>query len=238
MKASDLFDLPASMPFGHIFSPEAAPWEWVARIGEAVQGFDFLRAEDMHPNIPEGVKITGKVFIHHSAKLPPYAVIQGPTWIGPEVEIRPGAYIRGKVIVGPGSVVGNSTELKNCLLLEHVQAPHFNYVGDSVLGNKAHLGAGVICANLRLDQGPVIVNTPDGRADTGLRKLGALMGDASEAGCNAVLQPGTILGKAAAVMPTMAFGGYLESGTLAFNRPVIGRVPRRDYPKSTPSVAR
>ncbi|QYY35192.1 UDP-N-acetylglucosamine diphosphorylase [Ruficoccus sp. ZRK36] len=238
MKASDLFDFPASLPFGAHFSPDAAPWEWVTNIAEALKGFDFDGAADAHTDIPAGVSISGQVFIHRTVKLPAYAVIEGPCWIGPEVEIRPGAYIRGKVIVGAGSVVGNSTELKNALLLENVQAPHFNYVGDSVLGNKAHLGAGVICANLRLDQGGVIVNTPDGRVDTGMRKLGALMGDASEAGCNAVLQPGTILGKAAAVMPTMAFGGYLEEGVLAFNRPVVGRVPRRDYPKSTPSVAR
>ncbi len=238
MKASDLFDFPESMPFARYFSPDEPPWVWVMKVGMAAQEFDFLRAEGMHGNIPAGVKLSGKVYIHHSVKLPPYAVIEGPAWIGEGAEIRPGAYIRGKVIVGPGSVVGNSTELKNCLLMENVQAPHFNYVGDSILGNKAHLGAGVICANLRLDQSPVIVQTPDGRVDTGMRKLGALMGDCSEAGCNAVLQPGTILGKAAAVMPTLAFGGYLEGGTLAFNRPVIGRVPRRDYPKSTPNAAR
>ena len=155
-------------------------------------------------------------------------IIRPTGLLDPEVEIRPGAFIRGKVIIGAGSVIGNSTEIKNSLLMEGVQAPHFNYVGDSILGNKAHLGAGVICANLRLDQLPVTVKTPSAKVDTGLRKLGAIMGDEAEAGCNAVLQPGAILGKRAAVMPTLAFAGYLEPSTIAFHRPVIGRLPRRD----------
>ncbi len=216
------------MPFADFFSAEDAPWTWVPRISDALAAFDFANAPDQHTDIPAGVEVSGDVFIHKSVKLPPYAVISGPCWIGPEVEIRPGAFIRGKVIIGAGSVIGNATEIKNSLLMEGVQAPHFNYVGDSILGNRAHLGAGVICANLRLDQLPVCVKTPQGKADTGLRKLGALMGDEAEAGCNAVLQPGVILGKRAAVMPTLAFAGYLEPGTIAFHRPVIGRLPRRD----------
>lgn len=239
MIASDLFTLPESMPFERHFKPEDKPWLWVMKVSAALDAFDFLRAEGMHPNIPAGVDLKNKnrVYIHHSVSLPSFATIEGPCWIGPDVEIRPCAYIRGKAIIGPGTVVGNATEVKNSLLLEGVQAPHYNYIGDSVLGNKAHLGAGVICANLRLDQKAIPVHTPEGKAETGMRKLGAIMGDGSEAGCNAVLQPGTILGKNAAVMPTLAFGGYLEPDTLAFHRPVIGRVPRDAYPKSTPRSA-
>jgi len=228
MKASDLFDFPVSLPFAEYFDGNAAPWEWLSQIAVALKAFDFANAPDQHTDIPAGVSISGDVYIHNSVKLPPHAVISGPCWIGPEVEIRPGAFIRGKVIIGAGSVIGNSTEIKNSLLMEGVQAPHFNYVGDSILGNKAHLGAGVICANLRLDQLPVTVKTPSAKVDTGLRKLGAIMGDEAEAGCNAVLQPGAILGKRAAVMPTLAFAGYLEPSTIAFHRPVIGRLPRRD----------
>ncbi|MEM8549936.1 MAG: UDP-N-acetylglucosamine diphosphorylase, partial [Verrucomicrobiota bacterium] len=226
------------MPFTDFFPPDTASWTWIDAIAKALKAFDFSSAPNAHTAIPPGVTVSGEVFIHESVKLPPYAVITGPAWIGPETEIRPGAFIRGKVIVGPGCVVGNATEIKNSLLLSGVQAPHYNYIGDSVLGNRAHLGAGVICANLRLDQKSVLVATPEGKIDTGMRKLGAILGDEAEAGCNAVLQPGTILGKGAAVMPTMAFGGYLEPGTLAFNRPVIGRVPRKDYPASTPNAAR
>ncbi|MEM9226860.1 MAG: UDP-N-acetylglucosamine diphosphorylase [Verrucomicrobiota bacterium] len=238
MNARELFELPEGMPFTDFFPLDAAPWTWISAITEALKAFDFTTASETHGAIPPGVTVTGDVFIHASVQLPPYAVIKGPAWIGPETEIRPGAFIRGKVIIGPGCVVGNATEIKNSLLLSGVQVPHYNYIGDSVLGNRAHLGAGVICANLRLDQKPVLVGTPGGKVDTGMRKLGAILGDEAEAGCNAVLQPGTILGKGAAVMPTMAFGGYLEPGTLAFNRPVIGRVPRKDYPASTPSAAR
>ena len=143
--------------------------------------------------------------------------------------LRPGVFIRGNVIAGAGGVLGNSCEFKNCLLLERVQVPHFSYVGDSVLGNGAHLGAGVICSNLRLDQNEVPVEMPDGsRKKSGLRKLGALVGDGAEIGCNAVLNPGTVLGRRALVMPAMAFRGTLASNSIAYTHAPILKAPRMD----------
>ena len=143
--------------FAPFFAADVAPWEWLKQIGAALEAADFGPNELV---IPPGVHVEGRVWLHPTVKLPAYATIIGPAWIGAKTEIRPGAFIRGNVIVGEGCVLGNACEFKNCLLLDGVQAPHFNYVGDSILGNGAHLGAGVICSNLRLDQGEVIVRLP------------------------------------------------------------------------------
>ncbi len=226
VKASELFQLPASLQaFAASFLPEVAPWEWLRVIGPALKAHAFPANP---PSVPPGVRIEGQVYIHPSVRLPVSATIIGPAWIGEGTEIRPGAYIRGNVIVGARCVIGNSCEFKNALLLDGVQVPHFSYVGDSILGNGAHLGAGVILSNLRLDQKPISVRLPDEIADTGLRKFGAILGDQAEVGCNAVLQPGTIMGKRALVMPTVAFGGYLPPATIARVRESIITQPRRD----------
>jgi NDP-sugar pyrophosphorylase family protein len=161
-------------------------------------------------------------------KLPVFATIIGPAWIGARAEIRPGAFIRGNVIVGEDCVLGNACEFKNCLLMDNVQVPHFNYVGDSILGNGAHLGAGVICSNLRLDQQPVVINVDGKSFDTGLKKLGAIIGDQAEVGCNAVLNPGALLGKRALVSPAIAFSGYLPAATIAHVRQTVSLLPRKD----------
>jgi NDP-sugar pyrophosphorylase family protein len=228
MKAADLFDLPPSLAlFAGFFRPDAAPWEWLARIKEALAS-PAARARFAlpRPPLPPNFHVAGDVFISGAARLSPNATILGPAWIGDGVEIRQGAYVRGNVIAGAGCVIGNSTEVKNSLLLEGVQAPHFNYVGDSVLGNRAHLGAGVICSNLRLDQRAVVVQTPGGPADTGLRKLGALLGDGAEAGCNSVLNPGAILGRRALLAPLTSFSGFLPGNTLARAKAPVARLPR------------
>lgn len=226
MKASEFFALPPSLArFAPFFPAEAAPWDWLKQIGSALQ---TVEAGSEGPKIPVGVHIEGKVWLHPTVKLPPFAVIQGPAYVGARTEIRPGAFLRGNVIVGEGCVLGNACEFKNCLLLDGVQAPHYNYVGDSILGNKAHLGAGVICSNLRLDQAEVTIRLPTGTVQTGLRKFGAVLGDAAEAGCNAVLNPGTLLGPRALVMPAMAFGGYLPAGMIARMRTTVATMPRRD----------
>lgn len=226
MKASELFALPPSLQvFATHFPAEAGPWEWLKQIGAALKAVSFPATNRV---LPPGVHVEGAVFIDPSVKLPPHATIIGPTWIGAGTEIRPGAYIRGNVIVGANCVLGNSCEFKNCLLMDGVQVPHFSYVGDSVLGNGAHLGAGVILSNLRLDQQVISMRLPEGVVDTGLRKFGAILGDKAEVGCNAVLQPGTILGKRALVMPTMAFGGYLPAETIARVRVAVTTMPRRD----------
>lgn len=225
MQACSLFTLPNSLPFQSFFDSNATPWSWVPKIQEALANFDFS-VQEKHPHIPAGVHIIGNVFIHPAVKLPPYAVIEGPSYIGANTEIRPGAYIRGNVIVGESCILGNACEYKNCLLMDNVQTPHYNYVGDSILGSGAHLGAGVILANLRLDKGNVLVKTEQGRIDTNLRKLGALVGEGAEVGCNAVLQPGTILGKESVVFPTLAFGGTLAENTQAYASTSVQLIPR------------
>jgi UDP-N-acetylglucosamine diphosphorylase / glucose-1-phosphate thymidylyltransferase / UDP-N-acetylgalactosamine diphosphorylase / glucosamine-1-phosphate N-acetyltransferase / galactosamine-1-phosphate N-acetyltransferase len=226
VKASDFFALPPSLAqFARFFPAGAAPWDWLKQIGAALE---TVGAAAPGRQIPPGVHLEGKVWLHASVKLPAYAVIQGPAYIGANTSIRPGAFIRGQVIVGEGCVLGNSCEFKNCLLLDGVQAPHFNYVGDSLLGNGAHLAAGAICSNLRLDQGEVIVRLPSGPVSTGLRKFGAVLGDKAEVGCNAVLNPGTLLGPRALVMPGVAFGGYLPASTIARVKQTVTTLPRRD----------
>lgn len=222
MKACELFELPDSLKiFEAFFSPNAHPWEWVKAISRALESFGFQNNSNV--DIPAGVFLGEKVFIHPTVKLPHVATIEGPAYIGPNVEVRPGAYIRSNVIVGEGCVLGNACEFKNCLLLDKVQVPHFNYVGDSLLGNNSHLGAGVILANLRLDQKEIKIKIDDNIFDTGMRKLGAILGDGAEALCNAVLQPGTILGKKAVVMPTVAFGGYLPDGKRVLSERAVVR---------------
>lgn len=226
MKASDYFSLPTSLaPFARHFRPDVAPWDWLKQIGLALTE---VTEAPTAPTSPPGVSITGAVWIHPTVKLPPTATIIGPVWIGANCEIRPGAFIRGNVIVGERCVLGNACEFKNCLLMDQVQVPHFSYVGDSILGNGAHFGAGVICSNLRLDQQPIVVRTADAVYETGLRKFGAIVGDKAEVGCNAVLNPGTLLGPRSLVTPTLSFGGVLAANTIAHARPVIKFIPRRD----------
>jgi NDP-sugar pyrophosphorylase family protein len=224
--ASDFFALPPSLArFAQYFKADLPPWEWLKKIGLALEAAEF-GAEAR--TIPPGVHLEGRVWLHASVKLPAYATILGPAYIGAGTEIRPGAFLRGNVIVGEGGVLGNSCEFKNCLLLDRVQAPHFNYVGDSILGNGAHLGAGVICSNLRLDQAEVTVKLPAGPVATGLRKFGAVLGDGAEVGCNAVLNPGTLLGRNSRVAPATAFGGYLPPAHIVRVRGTVTVMPLRN----------
>lgn len=226
MKASDFFSLPSSLEhFSASFRPDVPPWDWLKQIGAALAA---IAEAPGAIKAPPGVDIQGKVWLHPSVKLPAYATIIGPAWIGAGTEIRPGAFIRGNVIVGEGCVLGNACEFKNCVLMDKVQVPHFSYVGDTIMGNHSHFGAGVICSNLRLDQQPIVVRTAEGSFETGLRKFGAIVGDHAEVGCNAVLNPGTLLGPRALVTPTLSFGGYLPAATIAHARPAIKFIPRRD----------
>ncbi|MEC7906669.1 MAG: UDP-N-acetylglucosamine diphosphorylase [Verrucomicrobiota bacterium] len=225
MLASDLFQLPESMPFAEFFSPDARPWEWLPKIKKALSD---LKGNASEKELPSGVRIEGEVFISDGVKLPAFASIEGPCWIGEDVEIRPGAYIRGNVIIGAGSLIGNSCEYKNVLLMERTQTPHFSYVGDSILGTGAHLGAGVILSNLRFDQKNIRVNIDGERVDTGLRKFGAILGEKAEVGCNTALMPGSIIGKGSLVGPTMSFSGYLEPGQLYLERSSKEKIPLRD----------
>lgn len=224
MKASDYFSLPPSLaPFRAFFAADAAPWEWLKQVGPALLAHKF----GAKPKVPSGVHLEGDVHLGEGVSLPAYATIIGPAWIGAGTQIRPGAFIRGNVITGERCVLGNASEFKNCLLMDGVQAPHYNYVGDSILGNRAHLGAGAICSNLRLDQKNVVVQLDGGLVDTGLKKFGAVLGDEAEVGCNAVLNPGTFLGKRSLVMPSVAFGGVLAAATIARIRQQVTLVPRK-----------
>jgi NDP-sugar pyrophosphorylase family protein len=153
-------------------------------------------------------------------------MIKGPAWIGDRCQIRAGCYIRENVIVGNDAVLGNSCEFKNCIVFDGAQVPHFNYVGDSILGHQAHLGAGVILSNVRLDHGEVIVRGPDGGVPTGLKKFGAIIGDRSEVGCNSVLSPGSVLGREAVIHPCVHWKGVLAARTVAKLRQQIEQTPR------------
>lgn len=226
MQAVQFFSLPTSLQrFAPHFSEDATVWTWLPRIKAALVD---LRGNTADLSLPAGVSVEGEVWLDPSVTLPAQATLVGPTWIGAGTEIRPGAFVRGNVIAGADCVLGNSCEFKNCLLMDGVQVPHFSYVGDSILGNRAHLAAGVVLSNLRLDQSAVTIRLPDGVADTGLRKFGAVLGEDAEVGCNAVLQPGTLLGKRSLVMPTLAFGGYLPDAHLAKGRTSISMIRRRD----------
>ena len=226
LKASELFEFPESLPFSAIFSPELAPWEWLPLIKKALKEYAYTESQIGQPC---GLQIEGEVYIHPTVKLPPFGSIQGPVYIGEGCELRPGVLIRGNLIAGQGCILGNSCEFKNSLLLDGVEVPHFSYVGDSILGNGAHLGAGVICSNLRLDQADVTVALENGtKHTTKLRKLGALVGDKAEVGCNAVLNPGSILGKRALVMPSIAVSGTIAANSIAYQKEPTLSAPRKD----------
>lgn len=170
--------------------------------------------------------ISNAVYIGHGTVIEQGAMIKGPAWIGDHCEIRSGCYIRQNVIVGNGAVLGNSCEFKNCIILDEAQVPHFNYVGDSILGHKAHLGAGVILSNVRLDRREIAVRAPGEAIPTGLSKFGAIIGDRSEIGCNAVLSPGSIIGRDCVVYPGTHWRGVLPGNSTAKLHQQIDIAPR------------
>lgn len=175
------------------------PWEVLPKIK------DYIK--ELTRNGLEGyTEISEGVFVGENVKIYPTATIEAPAIIGSGSEVRPGAFIRGSVITGEGCVIGNSTELKNCVLLDGVQVPHYNYVGDSVLGNKAHMGAGSICSNLKSDKKCVVIRGEE-NYETGIKKIGAILADEADIGCGCVLNPGTVVGKRTSVYPLTALRG-------------------------------
>lgn len=205
VKTAELFSCEAPY-LRDFFSAHEYPWQMLPEIkelakklvSEGIEGFTEIKA---------GVLIGRSVKIHESA------VIEPPAVIGHGCEVRVGAYIRGNVITGENCVIGNSSELKNCILLSHVQVPHYNYVGDSVLGNRAHMGAGAICSNLKSDKGNVVVKS-DEIYETGLRKFGAILGDGADIGCGSVLNPGTVIGRESSVYPLTSVRGVIPCGCI------------------------
>lgn len=178
------------------------PWEAIPHIKEMITGLQSLLGDDYN-EISEGV------FVHKTAKIAASAYIGAPSIICAGAEIRHCAFIRGAAVVGEGSVVGNSVELKNAVLFDSVQVPHFNYVGDSILGYKSHMGAGSVTSNVKSDKTNVCIRTPDGDIATGLRKMGAILGDHVEIGCNSTLNPGTVIGRGSRVYPNSSVRGFI-----------------------------
>jgi NDP-sugar pyrophosphorylase family protein len=163
-------------------------------------------------NLGDGyTEIAPGVFAANDAKISESATIIGPAIIGHNTEVRPGAYIRGSVIIGDGAVIGNSTEIKNAIIFDGAQLPHYNYVGDSIIGYKAHMGAGAIISNFRLDHNNISIKDGKDKLDTGLRKMGVLLGDRSEVGCNSVICPGSIIGRDCVIYPLSRIVGILPS---------------------------
>ena len=181
-------------------------WDVIPRLKEYINGL-ISEGIDGFFEISEGVLVGDNVRISENA------VIEPPAIIGSDTVIRPGAYLRGCVIIGAGCVIGNSTEIKNSLISDGAQLPHYNYVGDSVIGYRAHMGAGAVCSNLKLNGKSVCVRL-DKEYDTGLRKLGAILGDNTDIGCNCVLNPGTVVGKCTAVYPLLSLRGVYPRGSI------------------------
>ena len=172
--------------------------------------------------------ISNQVYIGSGTIVEQGAVLKGPAWIGENCHIRSGCYVRENVIVGDGVVMGNSCEFKNSIIFNEAQVPHFNYVGDSILGHKTHLGAGVILSNVKLDHSEITISTDEGKIATGLTKFGAIVGDRTEIGCNAVINPGAVIGRDCMVYPTINFRGVLPSGTIVRAAQQLQTFPRRD----------
>jgi len=171
--------------------------------------------------------ISSNVFVGRGSVVEQGAVLKGPAWIGENCQIRSGCYVRENVVVGNGVVMGNSCEFKNSIIFDEAQVPHFSYVGDSILGYKAHLGAGVILSNVKLDHGEIAVAAEGGNIATGLTKFGAIVGDRTEIGCNAVINPGSILGRDCLIYPTVNFRGVLPDGSVAKLRQELQILERR-----------
>ena len=184
------------------------PWEALPDIGAFIVKLGSSLPEEIYEKKGENV------WVAKNAKVYPSAYINGPAIIDEEAEIRHCAFIRGNAIVGKGAVVGNSTELKNVVLFNKVQVPHYNYVGDSILGYKAHMGAGSITSNVKSDKTLVVVKAGTDCIETGLKKFGAMLGDEVEVGCNSVLNPGTVIGRKSNVYPTSSVRGYIPPNSI------------------------
>lgn len=203
----NLYDLNETIA-APLFEGAVYPWELLPKISDFIKKLGASLPTDQYTQIKENV------WVSNSATIAPTAYIGGPAIIDDEAEIRHCAFIRGNAIVGKGAVVGNSTELKNVILFNKVQVPHYNYVGDSILGFKAHMGAGSITSNVKSDKTLVTVKDGVEGIETGLKKFGAMLGDHVEVGCNSVLNPGTVIGRNTNVYPTSMVRGCIPAGSI------------------------
>ncbi len=206
----DLFDLDHSLA-GSFLAGLTWPWEALPLIKT-----EILRLIDTLPK-DEYTEVAPQVWAHRTVTIAPTASLTGPAIIGPGTEVRPGAFIRGSALVGADCVVGNSVELKNVIIFDHVQVPHYNYVGDSILGYCAHMGAGAVTSNIKSDRTLVVVRDGEQAIETGLRKMGAMLGDHVEVGCNSVLNPGTVIGRGSRVYPLSSVRGVVPAGYIYKN---------------------
>lgn len=203
----ELFDLNETIT-ASIFEGATYPWEVLGEIG------DYIVELGNTLSLNEYDKTGENIWIAKNANVAPTAYINGPCIIDKNAEVRHCAFIRGNAIVGKGAVVGNSTELKNVILFNKVQVPHYNYVGDSILGFKAHMGAGSITSNVKSDKSLVIIKAPDTPIETGIKKVGAMLGDNVEVGCGSVLNPGTIIGRNSNIYPLSSVRGFINANSI------------------------
>lgn len=207
-----------------LFEAEKYVWEALRQISSYLQ---FRLKPAVQGELIGKPFISEAVFIGAGTIVEQGAMLKGPAWIGENCHLRSGCYVRENVIAGNGVVMGNSCEFKNCILFDEVQVPHFSYVGDSILGYKAHLGAGAILSNVKLDHREIEVAATDGSIGTGLRKFGAIIGDRSEVGCNAVLNPGSVIGRDCIIYPGSTFRGVLPANSILKLRQASQVVSRR-----------
>jgi UDP-N-acetylglucosamine diphosphorylase / glucose-1-phosphate thymidylyltransferase / UDP-N-acetylgalactosamine diphosphorylase / glucosamine-1-phosphate N-acetyltransferase / galactosamine-1-phosphate N-acetyltransferase len=222
-KPAELFDL-SQTEHAAIFDGCSHAWEALARIK------DYLKTHlkpGLHNRCDGDAWIGDLVFIGEGTVVEDGVMIKGPAIIGRNCQIRHNAYLREDVIIGDNCVIGNACEFKNSLIFNDCQVPHFNYVGDSILGHKTHLGAGVVLSNFKSLKGHVSVQHDGKTIDTGLRKFGALLGDRADVGCNSVLNPGSIIGRGSIIYPCTNWRGVLASNSIAKNKAVVEVVPRR-----------
>lgn len=209
MKITNLFkDINSTTIAAPLFEGATYPWEVLPKIG------DFIIELGMKLPKDEYTMVSDNVWVANSAKVAPTAFLGSPLIVDKDAEIRHCAFIRGNAIVGKGAVVGNSTELKNVVLFDKVQVPHYNYVGDSILGYKSHMGAGSITSNVKSDKTLVTIKYGDEKVETGLKKMGAVLGDEVEVGCNSVLNPGTVVGGNSNIYPLSSVRGYVPANSI------------------------
>lgn len=207
MKITELYDLTHTLAAAYMSRYEY-PWE-------ALQGIsDFLMELGAGLPAEDYEKRGGDVWVHRTAKVAPTAYLNGPLIVGKDAEIRHCAFIRGSALIGEGAVVGNSTELKNVILFDKVQVPHYNYVGDSILGYKAHMGAGSITSNVKSDKLLVAIHGEDGEIETGRKKVGGLIGDEVEVGCGSIINPGTVIGRGSSIYPLSSVRGCVDGNSI------------------------
>lgn len=217
IKNCDLYRLDETIA-ADLFEGTTYPWELLPKIKDFIEKL----GESLDPEIYE--RRGENIWVAKSAKVAPTACLNGPLIVDEEAEIRHCAFVRGSAIVGKGAVVGNSTELKNVILFNKVQVPHYNYVGDSILGYKAHMGAGSITSNVKSDKTLVVIKNGEEKIETGLKKVGAMLGDNVEVGCNSVLNPGTVIGRNSNVYPTSCVRGVVPADSIyKKNDEIVGK---------------